>query len=143
MAEPEGALPVADGVGERGGAGPVEVGVERGEQGSHGCGDPWRSNPGIDIAHDLFCADSRAVVTVLRSDKTTLGRRELSLLLCSTLMRAANLEWYEQGDVWHRVIQERPLPTDISTAKVAAMADDAHCSGQAGSQSSPARIRPW
>lgn len=80
--------------------------------------------PGMDIAHDLFRADSRAIVTMLGSDKATLGRRELSLLLCGTLMRAANLEWYEQGDVWHRVTQERPLPTDIPTAKVAAMADE-------------------
>ncbi|WP_291410167.1 thiopeptide-type bacteriocin biosynthesis protein [Actinophytocola sp.] len=81
-------------------------------------------NPGMDIAHDLLCADSRAIVTMLRSDETTLGRRELSLLLCSTLMRAANLEWYEQGDVWHRLTQERPLPGDIPTGKIAAMADD-------------------
>ncbi|MFN2494325.1 MAG: thiopeptide-type bacteriocin biosynthesis protein [Pseudonocardiaceae bacterium] len=81
-------------------------------------------NPGIDIAHDLFCADSRAIITMLRDDQTTLGRRELSLLLCSTLMRAANLEWYEQGDVWHRITQERPLPTDIPTAKMTTMADE-------------------
>lgn len=78
--------------------------------------------PGIDIAHDLFCADSRAIITMLRNDETTLGRRELSLLLCSTLMRAANLEWFEQGDVWHRITQQRPLPTDIPTEKVTAMA---------------------
>jgi thiopeptide-type bacteriocin biosynthesis protein len=78
---------------------------------------------GIEIAHDLFCADSRAIVTVLPGTEATLGRRELSLLLCSTLMRAANLEWYEQGDVWHRVTQERPLPNSVPAAKVAAMAD--------------------
>lgn len=81
-------------------------------------------NPGMDIAHDLFCADSRAFVNMLRSDETTFGRRELSLLLCSTLMRAANLEWYEQGDAWHRVTQERPLHTDIPTLKITAMADE-------------------
>jgi hypothetical protein len=39
-------------------------------------------------------------------------------------MRAANLERYEQGDVWHRITQERPLPTDIPTAKMTAMADE-------------------
>jgi thiopeptide-type bacteriocin biosynthesis protein len=80
-------------------------------------------NPGVDIAHDLFCADSRAIVTMLRSDETTLGRRELSLLLCATLMRAANLEWYEQGDVWHRLTQERPHLTDVSPDKITALAD--------------------
>lgn len=79
------------------------------------------ASPGIEVAHNLFCADSRAIVTVLPGAEVILGRRELSLLLCSTLMRAANLEWYEQGDVWHRVIQERPLPDGVPAAKVAAM----------------------
>ncbi|MGW3562772.1 thiopeptide-type bacteriocin biosynthesis protein [Streptomyces sp. NPDC000941] len=71
------------------------------------------------IAHTLFHADSRAILTTAHGD---LGRRELSLLLCATLMRAAGLEWYEQGDVWHRVTQERPLPPDVPGAKVQAMA---------------------
>lgn len=78
--------------------------------------------PGIDIAHNLFSADSRAILTVL--NRLKLGRRELSLLLCSTLMRAANLEWYEQGDVWHRVSQERPLSTDIPASKITTMSHE-------------------
>ncbi|MFJ9416714.1 thiopeptide-type bacteriocin biosynthesis protein [Streptomyces sp. NPDC101227] len=73
----------------------------------------------MNIAHALFHADSRAVLTTAHGE---LGRRELSLLLCATLMRAAGLEWYEQGDVWHRVARERPLPADVSAAKVDAMA---------------------
>lgn len=79
---------------------------------------------GMDITHDLFCPDSRAIVTMLRSDETALGRRELSLLLCATLMRAANLEWYEQGDVWDRVAQERPHLTDVPPGKITALADE-------------------
>lgn len=79
---------------------------------------------GIDIAHDLFCADSRALINTLRGDVLTLGRREMSLLLCGTLMRAAGLEWYEQGDVWHRISQERPLPGDLPLGKLATMADE-------------------
>ncbi|MFJ7997550.1 thiopeptide-type bacteriocin biosynthesis protein [Streptomyces sp. NPDC096310] len=71
------------------------------------------------IAHTLFHADSRAILTAPHGD---LGRRELSLLLCASLMRAAGLEWYEQGDVWHRVAKERPLPPDVPVAKVHAMA---------------------
>ncbi|MFG2865480.1 thiopeptide-type bacteriocin biosynthesis protein [Streptomyces sioyaensis] len=71
------------------------------------------------IAHTLFHADSRAILTRPHGE---LGRRELSLLLCATLMRAAGLEWYEQGDVWHLVTKERPLPSDVPTAKVHAMA---------------------
>ncbi|MFE4059374.1 thiopeptide-type bacteriocin biosynthesis protein [Streptomyces sp. NPDC059096] len=71
------------------------------------------------IAHTLFHADSRAILTTPHGD---LGRRELSLLLCATLMRAAGLEWYEQGDVWHRVAKERPLPSDVPAVKIHAMA---------------------
>lgn len=79
---------------------------------------------GMDLAHELFCADSRAAVNLIRDGGVGLGRRELSLLLCTTLMRAAGLEWYEQGDVWHRVAQERRLPADVPVSKVTAMASD-------------------
>ncbi|WP_030894145.1 thiopeptide-type bacteriocin biosynthesis protein [Streptomyces sp. NRRL F-5053] len=76
---------------------------------------------GMAIAHALFHADSRAVLTPPQGD---LGRREMSLLLCATLMRAAGLEWYEQADVWHRVAQERPLPPDVPAAKIHTMTAD-------------------
>lgn len=79
---------------------------------------------GMNLAHELFCADSRAVLNLLRNGESGLGRRELSLLLCSILMRAAGLEWYEQGDVWHRVALERRLPADVPTSKLTAVADD-------------------
>ncbi|MFD7713734.1 thiopeptide-type bacteriocin biosynthesis protein [Streptomyces sp. NPDC059786] len=67
------------------------------------------------IAHTLFHADSHAVLTTPRG---ALGRRELSVLLCSTLMRAAALEWYEQGDAWHRVTRDRPLPDGTDPDKI-------------------------
>ncbi|WP_437009882.1 thiopeptide-type bacteriocin biosynthesis protein [Streptomyces sp. enrichment culture] len=73
----------------------------------------------MDIAHTLFRADSHAVLT---SPHGALGRRELSVLLCSTLMRAAGLEWYEQGDVWHRITHDRPAPDSTDPAKVRALA---------------------
>ena len=79
---------------------------------------------GMDLAHELFCADSSAVLNLLRNGETGLGRRELSLLLCSILIRAAGLEWYEQGDVWHRVALERRLPAGVPTSKLTAMASD-------------------
>lgn len=79
---------------------------------------------GMEAAHDLFYADSRAVMHLARNGGVVLGRRELSLVLCTILMRAAGLEWYEQGDVWHRVAQERPLPQDVPAAKLTAMASD-------------------
>lgn len=71
---------------------------------------------GIDIAHDLFHADSRGVLDYVRRHASitgaehTLGRRELSVLLCSTLFFGAGQEPHEQGDIWHRVEQLRPLP---------------------------------
>ncbi|MFG2737916.1 thiopeptide-type bacteriocin biosynthesis protein [Streptomyces harbinensis] len=66
----------------------------------------------MELAHALFHADSRALLTTDRRS-SPLGRPELSVLLCSTLLRAARLEWYEMGDVWHRVAAERPLaPSD-------------------------------
>ncbi len=69
---------------------------------------------GMDIAHQLFHADSTAVLDYLHRDDTAtanpqlIGRRELSVLLCSNLMRAAGQDWYEQGDIWHRVTLLRP-----------------------------------
>ncbi|WP_218150834.1 thiopeptide-type bacteriocin biosynthesis protein [Actinokineospora terrae] len=79
---------------------------------------------GMAIAHELFCADSSAVLSLASTGGAAVGRRELSVLLCNALMRGAGLEWYEQGDVWHRVAQERPLPDGTSAAKLTALAGD-------------------
>lgn len=79
---------------------------------------------GMAAAHGLFCEDSRAVMRLICDGDVGLGRRELSVLLCSTLMRAAGLEWYEQGDTWHRVAQERPLPEDVPLTKLTTMASE-------------------
>ncbi|MEU9609501.1 thiopeptide-type bacteriocin biosynthesis protein [Streptomyces sp. NPDC048057] len=73
---------------------------------------------GMEVAHRLFHADSRALLDhagrrIEGAPKyPSLGRRELSLLLLSALMRGAGLEWAEQGDVWRRVEQSRPVPSD-------------------------------
>ncbi|TDQ00652.1 thiopeptide-type bacteriocin biosynthesis protein [Labedaea rhizosphaerae] len=77
----------------------------------------------MNALHSLFSADSHAILTHLGDTHIPLGRRELTLLLCSTLMRAARLEWHEQGDVWHRITQSRPLPSDIQPGKVTALAN--------------------
>ncbi|GAA2046469.1 hypothetical protein GCM10009839_58520 [Catenulispora yoronensis] len=74
-----------------------------------------------DVAHDLFTADSSAIIDLLRPPGIPLGRRELSALLISTLFRSARLEWYEQGDVWSRVCAERPLPDDVPQDKITHM----------------------
>jgi thiopeptide-type bacteriocin biosynthesis protein len=65
--------------------------------------------PGIQIVHDLFCADSRGVLTYLRQPQPALGRRELSLLLLGGLLQAAGLDWFERGDMFARVARMRPI----------------------------------
>lgn len=57
-------------------------------------------------AHTLWHADSRAILTHLTTGAG--HRRELSLLLCTAMMRAADLDFYEQGDVWAKVADHRP-----------------------------------
>jgi thiopeptide-type bacteriocin biosynthesis protein len=65
-------------------------------------------------AHHLFHQDSRHILAYLGSDRaiTSRGdkRRELSILLATTLMRGAGQDWYEQGDIWARLAENRPLP---------------------------------
>jgi thiopeptide-type bacteriocin biosynthesis protein len=68
---------------------------------------------GMAVAHRLFHADSHHVLTHFRAGNVEIGRRELSILLCSALLRGAGQDWYEQGDVWTRVAQHQaPLAVD-------------------------------
>jgi protein-L-isoaspartate(D-aspartate) O-methyltransferase len=71
---------------------------------------------GMDLAHELFHHDSRQALTHLARLHTApetagLGCRELALLLPSVMMRGAGLDWFEQGDVWAKVAQQRPAPS--------------------------------
>jgi thiopeptide-type bacteriocin biosynthesis protein len=77
-------------------------------------------------AHELFTADSSAIVQLLNRGQsgTGLGRCGLSVVLGTALLRGAGLEWYEQGDAWHRVTLERPLPHDVADDQVNGLADD-------------------
>ncbi len=65
-------------------------------------------------SHQLFLADSHAIL----KNTTAAGRREISLTLCGLLLRGAGLEWYERGDLWHRVSHERPLPRDVAAENI-------------------------
>lgn len=77
---------------------------------------------GMSIAHDLFCADSHGVLNYARQTRASLGRRELSLMLLAALNRAAGLDWFEQGDVLHRVAQIRPTPPETQQHRVVELA---------------------
>lgn len=84
----------------------------------------------MDLAHHLFQADSRRILAYLGSDRATTSgsrsdqRRELSILLCSILMRSAGQDWYEQGDIWARVAEHRSLPPDTPLDRLRAMQSD-------------------
>ncbi|MGH3694844.1 MAG: thiopeptide-type bacteriocin biosynthesis protein [Pseudonocardiaceae bacterium] len=71
---------------------------------------------GMLSAHRLFHLDSRYLLAYLIDTQRLPGnghRRELSIILCSTLLRTARLDWYEAGDVWARVADHRELPEQI------------------------------
>ena len=59
------------------------------------------------IAHRLWHLDSRHLFTTTPSQPRPTRARELSLLLCAEMLRAAGLDWYEQGDVWARTADHR------------------------------------
>lgn len=75
-------------------------------------------------AHHLWQADSKHLLTYLAAtiDNPAVRRvRELAILLCASMTRAARLDWYEQGDVWARVAAHRPQPDQPSTVTLASM----------------------
>lgn len=62
---------------------------------------------GMDIAHTLFHHDSRHCLA-RKTAPATLGPRETTVLLFSAMLRAAGLDWFEQGDVWAKIAVLRP-----------------------------------
>jgi thiopeptide-type bacteriocin biosynthesis protein len=74
---------------------------------------------GMDMAHGLFCADSRGVLAYMRCESVPVGRRELSVLLIGAMLAAAGLDWFERGDVFGRVAAMRPTPPDGACDKMA------------------------
>ena len=60
-------------------------------------------------AHLLFHHDSRHILSRVAAPPGTpaLGTRETTVVLCSAMLRGAELDWYEQGDVWERVARLR------------------------------------
>ncbi|MEV1240739.1 thiopeptide-type bacteriocin biosynthesis protein [Nonomuraea sp. NPDC050022] len=71
---------------------------------------------GTEIAHALFSTDSRHILAYLRQPPPDVGRKEVSMLLCATLLSAAGLDRFERGDTWNRIAELRPLPTDAPSA---------------------------
>ncbi|MEU6720199.1 thiopeptide-type bacteriocin biosynthesis protein [Nonomuraea sp. NPDC046802] len=104
---------------------------------------------GTEIAHALFCADSHRILTYLRTPPPDIGRKEMSILLCATLLSAAGLDVFERGNVWNSIAALRPVPIDAPPDRlknlaeqirplVAARAGSVALDGQAA-----AFITPW
>jgi thiopeptide-type bacteriocin biosynthesis protein len=77
---------------------------------------------GMNIAHDLFCADTSGILAYIRQDSPQLGRREVSVLLISAMLAAAGLDWYERGDIFARVAAMRPEPAPGAAGQAAQLA---------------------
>lgn len=75
------------------------------------------------IAHQLFHTDSSYLLArAAAPDDAPLGLRETTVLLCSTMMRGARLDWYEQGDVWqHVAVLRHASPADAHDRLASAM----------------------
>jgi thiopeptide-type bacteriocin biosynthesis protein len=75
------------------------------------------------VAHRLFHRDSRCLLAYLQGNGTagTGHRREISIMLCSILLRAAGQDWYEQGDIWARVAAHRKPPAGHDPGKPPAL----------------------
>ncbi|WP_129841980.1 thiopeptide-type bacteriocin biosynthesis protein [Streptomyces sp. RFCAC02] len=74
-------------------------------------------------AHRLFALDSHHLVDHLARHPGRPHRRELSILLCTALLRAAGLDWYEQGDVWARVADHRDPPRALPDHRLKRLRD--------------------
>ncbi|MEV6987276.1 thiopeptide-type bacteriocin biosynthesis protein [Sphaerisporangium sp. NPDC051017] len=82
---------------------------------------------GMASAHRLFHLDCRYMLAYLAETECLPGdghRRELSIVLCSALLRTAGLDWYEQGDVWARVADHRELPHMMPTDRLHSLETD-------------------
>ncbi|XUL89961.1 methyltransferase, FxLD system [Streptomyces galilaeus] len=74
----------------------------------------------MEAAHVLFHQDSQRVLTY-QPGPGRLGRRETAVILFSSLMRAAQLDWFEQGDVWAKAALLRPAAEALTPERTAAL----------------------
>ncbi|MFJ4831729.1 methyltransferase, FxLD system [Streptomyces sp. NPDC088747] len=79
--------------------------------------DTFGGPEAMDAAHELFHSDSRHLLTYQPSPEH-LGRRETAVLLASAMMRGAELDWFEQGDVWAKVAVLRPTTNPLPPERV-------------------------
>ncbi|MER7693011.1 methyltransferase, FxLD system [Streptomyces sp. NPDC097610] len=83
--------------------------------------DAFGGPEAMDAAHELFHSDSLHLLTYQPSPEH-LGRRETAALLASAMMRGAGLDWFEQGDVWAKVVALRPTTSPLPPERSAELA---------------------
>jgi len=69
-------------------------------------------------AHAFFHRDSRQILGRVATP-SALGRRETTILLFSAMLRAARLDWFEQGDTWAKIADLRPPPRSPASGRLA------------------------
>ena len=78
--------------------------------------------------HLLFHHDSRHILARAAAPPGTpaLGKRETAVVLCSAMLRGADLDWYEQGDVWEKVARLRAGAGALPAARAAQLRPAMH-----------------
>ncbi|MET9994268.1 methyltransferase, FxLD system [Streptomyces mutabilis] len=71
--------------------------------------DAFGGAAAMEVAHELFHRDSHHLLTHRPGPEILGPGRETAVLLASAMMRAAGLDWFEQGDVWAKVAALRPV----------------------------------
>ncbi|OON75940.1 methyltransferase, FxLD system [Streptomyces tsukubensis] len=69
--------------------------------------DAFGGPEGMDVAHEVFCADSRSALFETGAP----GARERCVMLLSAMIREAGLDPFEAGDVWSKLAALRPHVT--------------------------------
>jgi protein-L-isoaspartate(D-aspartate) O-methyltransferase len=95
----------------------------------------------MELAHTLFHLDSRSMLCHLTESRQD-HRRELGLLLGTRLLRAAGLDWYEQGDVWTQLAAHRTPATPAEPSPRTVMAVQRLITAAGDTDNSPLTSRP-
>ena len=81
----------------------------------------------MEVAHRLFHTDSAHLLARAGvQGPPSLGRAETVVVLVSAMLRAAGLDWYEQGAVWAKFAALRETPPPISLDRAATLTAAMH-----------------
>jgi thiopeptide-type bacteriocin biosynthesis protein len=81
---------------------------------------PFGGLTGTDIVHDLFRADSEAILTQVSQNDPFRMRPELSVVLLDALLTAARLDWPARGDLYTHLTTTRPGPDPTASRRLGA-----------------------